>query len=182
MQLKRMARIIKMSKAYMILKVFVDSSDKELVQKYKDAAIAHNLKNSDSEYHDAGFDLFVPHEYNAQPNTMISIDHKVKCSAKMYSYTSSTYNACYFMFPRSSIVKTPLRMANSTGIIDSGYRGNIKAVFDVLHSSYTVNKFDRCVQICAPSLVPIIVYIVDRVEELGEQTSRSEGGFGSTGR
>jgi dUTPase len=37
------------------------------------------------------------------------------------------------------------------------------------------------VQICAPGLVPIIVELVDSLEELGE-TARGEGGFGSTGR
>jgi dUTPase len=37
-------------------------------------------------------------------------------------------------------------------------------------------------QICAPSLVPIYVHIVNSVEELGPNTSRGEGGFGSTGK
>ena len=34
------------------------------------------------------------------------------------------------MYPRSSIYKTPLRLANNTGIIDSGYRGNLMGAFD----------------------------------------------------
>ena len=36
-------------------------------------------------------------------------------------------NIGYYLYPRSSISKTPLILANSVGIIDSGYRGNIKA-------------------------------------------------------
>jgi dUTPase len=36
----------------------------------------------------------------------------------------------YFIFPRSSIWKKPLRLANSTGIIDSGYRGEIGVALD----------------------------------------------------
>jgi dUTP pyrophosphatase len=165
----------------MILKIFVDSDDQELVNRYSQAAIVHNAKR-ESDYHDAGFDLFVPSTHYVQPNTTVMIDHKIKCSAKIYSFTSATSNACYYLYPRSSIVKTPLRMANSTGIIDSGYRGNIKAVFDVMHTSYTVNKFDRCVQICAPSLIPILVQIVSSIDDLGDPTERNEGGFGSTGR
>jgi dUTPase len=47
---------------------------------------------------------------------------------------------------------------------------------------YIINKYDRLVQICAPGLVPIIVEVVDKVEELGEKTERGSGGFGSTGR
>jgi dUTPase len=38
------------------------------------------------------------------------------------------------------------------------------------------------VQICAPGLVPILVQIVDSMEELGGETARGGGGFGSTGR
>ena len=85
------------------------------------------------------------------------------------------------MYPRSSISKTQLRLANSTGIIDAGYRGNLMAMFDV-EESHTGTKFDRYIQICAPSLVPIIVEIVDSLEDLGEETERGTGGFGSTGK
>jgi dUTP pyrophosphatase len=97
------------------------------------------------------------------------------------------------MYPRSSISKTNLRLANSVGIIDAGYRGNIMGMFDIVNideakmskymtEDYIINKYDRLVQICAPGLVPIIVEVVDKVEELGEKTERGSGGFGSTGR
>jgi len=36
-------------------------------------------------------------------------------------------------------------------------------------------------QICAPNLMPIHVTIVEKLEDLGEQTLRGTGGFGSTG-
>jgi len=39
---------------------------------------------------------------------------------------------------------------------------------------------DKLVQICAPGLVPIIVEIVNKENELGAPTLRAEGGFGST--
>jgi dUTP pyrophosphatase len=69
------------------------------------------------------------------------------------------------------------------GIIDSGYRGDLIGAFDCKtpSSQYVVLKQDKLVQICAPGLVPIIVELVDSLAELGE-TSRGEGGFGSTGR
>jgi dUTP pyrophosphatase len=89
------------------------------------------------------------------------------------------------MYPRSSISKTRLRLANSTGIIDAGYRGHLMGMFDVVYNNdttdYCVKKFDRYLQICAPELVPIVVNIVDSLEDLGEQTERGQGGFGSTG-
>ena len=36
----------------------------------------------------------------------------------------------YLLLPRSSVAKTPLRMSNSVGLIDSGYRGELKIVLD----------------------------------------------------
>jgi dUTP pyrophosphatase len=100
------------------------------------------------------------------------------------------------MYPRSSISKIPLRLANSTGIIDAGYRGHLTGMFDVVfdaarcqndlsddnEADFFGKKFDRYVQICAPGLVPILVEVVNTLEELGEETERGSGGFGSTGR
>jgi dUTP pyrophosphatase len=110
------------------------------------------------------------------------------------------------MYPRSSVSKTPLRLANSTGIIDSGYRGHLMGMFDVLNTQtqtktqtkrqinnnqdtdpdpdpdFVGQQFDRFLQICAPGLVPILVEVVDDIDELGEETERGAGGFGSTGR
>ena len=95
------------------------------------------------------------------------------------------------MYPRSSLSKTKLRLANSTGIIDSGYRGSLIGMFDVVNINCNdenkeydeiVFPYTRMVQICAPGLVPIYVEMVNTVEELGEKTLRNNGGFGSTGK
>jgi dUTPase len=53
---------------------------------------------------------------------------------------------------------------------------------DDREADYFGNKFDRYLQICAPGLVPIIVEVVNNKEDLGEETERGNGGFGSTGR
>ena len=96
----------------------------------------------------------------------------------------------YYLYPRSSIVKTSMRLANSVGIIDSGYRGEIMAVVDKHDTSNdwkTVLKrdckqYDRLFQICAGDLQPFRVEIVDNESELSGITERGCGGFGSTGR
>ena len=91
------------------------------------------------------------------------------------------YPAGYYSYPRSSISKTPLMLANSVGIIDSGYRGEIIGAFRNLSSSnYTIEKHSRLLQICAPDLRPIHVELVD--EPFFNTTERGSGGFGSTGR
>jgi len=87
----------------------------------------------------------------------------------------------YFLYPRSSTgTKTPLRLANSIGIIDSGYRGNYIAAFDNIRSeSFKVERLQRLVQICPPNLTyPLRVELVEELE----QTTRGAGGFGSTGK
>ena len=107
----------------------------------------------------------------------------------MFVESGKNYNTGYYMHPRSSLSKTQLRLANSTGIIDAGYRGHLMGMFDVVNieqhkrssdADYFGKKYDKYLQICAPGLVPIIVEIVGTKEELGEETARGEGGFGST--
>ena len=62
--------------------------------------------------------------------------------------------------PRSSISKTPLRLANSIGLIDGGYRGEIMAMCDNIKTdSYTVEKGQRLFQIvcdCSPITYDLI--------------------------
>ena len=90
-----------------------------------------------------------------------------------------TEGSSFFLIPRSSISKTPLRMANSIGLIDSGYRGELLAVVDnTSDTDYVVEKDSRLFQIVNPDLIPFLR--VEYVSELSE-TNRGEGGFGSTG-
>ena len=86
------------------------------------------------------------------------------------------------LYPRSSLSKTPLRLANSVGIIDSGYRGNIIGMFDCRCDEYKINYMDRLVQICDPTMCPIYVELVEKESDLGVNSTRGDGGFGSTGR
>ena len=85
----------------------------------------------------------------------------------------------YFLFPRSSISKTPLRMANSIGLIDGGYRGEIMASCDNIKDHvYRVNKGQRLFQLVAFDSSPITYSIKEELTE----TSRGKDGFGSTGK
>jgi len=88
------------------------------------------------------------------------------------------------MYPRSSLSKTPLRLANSVGIIDAGYRNNLIGAFDLIKNhveTYFVEKHSRLLQICSPILCPIYVELVTTQADLSTLTERNEGGFGSTG-
>lgn len=181
---------------YMILSIYLDNNNSEFRNIYETSVASHNkklFKNID--FMDAGFDLTVP--YNEDKNNVFGmtnctashvnkIDLQVKCAAQMcvLSGTSvvKTYNTGYYMYPRSSISKSCVRMANNVGIIDSGYRGRLLAMVDnVYEPVYNVSAYDRYFQICAPGLVPVIVRIVNTEAELGQPTVRGANGFGSSG-
>ena len=168
---------------FMRLKIFVDSIDNELKQKYEESINQHHLKlHKNMDHIDAGFDLFSPETKQISSINVNKLDYKIICSAEIVRHNNSSYNTGFYMYPRSSISKSNLRLANNIGIIDAGYRGHLMGMFDVIYvNETTVNKFDRHLQICAPGLMPITVEIVNSIEELGEKTARCDGGFGSTG-
>jgi dUTP pyrophosphatase len=84
----------------------------------------------------------------------------------------------FFLMPRSSIYKSGLMMANSAGVIDKSYRGELKAPVWSMTGQSTVLKGERWFQIVAPDMGWIRnVRLVDSLPE----TERGTGGFGSTG-
>lgn len=80
---------------------------------------------------------------------------------------------------RSSMSKTPLRCANSVGIIDADYRGELSIVYENIScSDYTMFRGDRIAQLI---IVPIAIVDVEEAQTLSE-TERGDGGYGSTGK
>ena len=116
-------------------------------------------------------------------NLGVKVNHKIKCSMIKKKAGKPDKIVGYYLYPRSSLgTKSTLRLSNSVGIIDSGYRGNIIAAFDNHGNDHIIDKGDRVVQICPPDLChPIKVEIVDSEADLGDKTVRGGGGFGSTG-
>lgn len=83
------------------------------------------------------------------------------------------------LFPRSSVYKTGLSMANAVGVIDSDFRAAISAVFYKRRQYVEPYKAgDRVAQLV---IVPIANVEFVEVDKLSE-TERGAGGFGSTGR
>jgi len=204
---ENLSKLLNKCDKVMYLKIFVDGSY-NLKKMYHAAVDKHNNNLLNNKFFDAGFDLFLPE--NEDPteiekwddnipffgtgwnnrSPVNKVDFKLKCSAQMYCDTGKNFSTGYYMYPRSSLSKTKLRLANCVGIIDSGYRGNLIGMFDVVNrpnsstdadADYFAKVNDRLVQICAPGLVPIYVEVVDFIEDLGNETERGSGGFGSTG-
>lgn len=116
----------------------------------------------------AGFDLYAT---NIEESNGILTIHTGIAVEIPYGYAG-------FLFPRSSVYKTGLSLANSVGVIDSSYRGEIMCKFRILNKDAPMYKVgERCCQLIILP-VPDVDYV--ETEELSE-TSRGVGGFGSSG-
>ena len=120
---------------------------------------------------DAGLDLYVLEDQTFKPGETGKIKLGISCE--------NVDGKGYFLFPRSSISKTPLRMANSIGLIDGGYRGEIMAVCDNIKDyEFSISKGDRLFQLVSADLSSIEFEIVENLSS----STRGKGGFGSTGK
>ncbi len=160
---------------------------------YEEAVTANNISIDSNTYFDAGFNLICPAEVKVDGFSTTKFDLGVRGAMDFITteYDGNantniryTMSVGYFLYPRSSTgTKTPLRLANSVGVIDAGYRGNYIAAFDNNRpAAFTVEQFQRLVQICPPNLTyPLRVELVEDAE-LDLDTERGAGGFGSTGK
>ena len=124
--------------------------------------------------HAGAYDISAKQDYIVRANTLGNlIDTGI-------SIQPSNKNVQCLLLPRSSIgTKTPLRYANSVGLIDSDYTGTIKVCVDnVSNEDYVIKKNERIGQLLfvRPELVNIMS--VDKLKD----TKRGVGGFGSTGK
>jgi dUTPase len=206
--------LMKKCSSVMYLKIFIDDDiHPDFHREYAAAVKNHNEKVCKHDFPDAGFDVLLPPQKNKRHmseeirffgNISNRMNFGIQMSADLItSRICSKYNYCmkrndecivtnsfptgYYLYARSSLGKTPLRLSNQVGIIDSGYRGSLIGLFDASWPSgqdpdayYLARPLDRMVQICAPMLCPIFVEIVDSLDALGKPTERNTGGFGST--
>ena len=135
---------------------------------------------------DSGFDLYVPKTVVIPPGRIKLINMGVKCavSKKEWNHTYQLWTvpvpSPYYLYARSSVSKLGIILANSVGIIDSGYRGSLMAAFyNTSEEQVEIVEGDRIVQICMPDLS--YNFTINCVDEL-DKTERGEGGLGSTGK
>lgn len=97
------------------------------------------------------------------------------------------------LLARSSIYKSSVRLCNAIGLIDAGYRGEVKAKVDVLDSEpededvepepEKIKQGTRLFQLVHHTFLPWKrVVLVDALRDLpAAPDGRGAGGFGSTG-
>lgn len=122
---------------------------------------------------DAGWDLYACEIVHDKPNIGQTVIHTGIAVEVPVGYVG-------LIFPRSSVVKTGYRLGNGVGVIDPGYVGEIKLVFDLFRVAtqpvYEVG--DRCGQIMLIKNTEFDWEVVDGFNN----TTRGTGGFGSTGK
>ena len=147
-----------------------------------------NYYSSYTSHHegDSGVDLIFKEDQTFEPNSLgNTIDLGISCSMTITTRISTKYSnaeekrwSSYFLLPRSSIGKTPLRLSNSVGLIDAKYQGPIMAKVDNLSKEpFSIKKGEKLFQIVGPSLQEIEVEVIN---DLGNNGTRGTGGFGST--
>jgi dUTP pyrophosphatase len=148
------------------LRIKVQNSDNIDIKHFYESFQSHH--NGDS-----GIDLYHFNEVKVDFLKVGTIDLLVQC--EMIDLTTGQF-VSYYLVPRSSISKTPFQLANSIGIIDAGYRGNIMAKVRCFDTNGATMGCGSFFQIIAPDMQPIQVKVVESLSE----TSRGDGGFGST--
>jgi len=120
---------------------------------------------------DAGFDL-----YAIDDGTNTRYGYREYGTALAFEIPEGYVGLVY---PRSSISERGMMLYNSTGVIDSGYRGEVTVRFRLLDGEHTkyYRRGDRIAQLVV-QLIPEIT--IEEVQDLSA-SSRGSGGYGSTG-
>ena len=133
---------------------------------------------------DSGADLRFPADVTVPPSgltgsgvpTLVDLDVRVRCLAQGAPTP-------YLLVARSSIGKTPLFLANSVGVIDRGYMGNLKvAIHNLSDAAYVVKRGTSLFQVVRADLEPACVLVTGAGHAaFSAASTRGDGGFGSTG-
>lgn len=161
----------------MPLTLYIKPTNSAHAELYRDAATAYN--NTPYGERNSGFDLYMDTSDIQQVSPYGWI---VGQGCHAVATAEDGTPRAFWLAPRSSIVKTHWRLANSLGLIDATYRGIIRAGLSPITpipEGPTDDK-QRYVQLAAPSLEPwAAVHVVDELPVVA--TARGAGGFGSTG-
>ena len=131
---------------------------KLLIKPLIDLAKKYYSKHNHFHKGDAGLDLYILKDQTIKAGETVKIKLGISCE--------NIDGKGYLLFPRSSISKTPLRLANSIGLIDWGYRGEIMAVCDNIKDyDFSISKGDRLFQIVSSDMSSIEFEIANELSE-----------------
>lgn len=121
---------------------------------------------------DAGFDLVAAEDVTLRPGQRATVPTGLAVAIPE--------GFAGFVLPRSGhAARHGVGVVNSPGLVDSGYRGEVKVLL-VNHGSDEVH-FERGERIAQLMITPVPVVDLTEVAVL-DDTARGAGGLGSTGR
>lgn len=123
----------------------------------------------------SGMDLHANKNINLYPDTYVLIPTGI------YMEIPSGYEGQ--VRPRSGLAaKHGVTVLNAPGTIDSDYRGEIKVLL-INHGKnvFPIGKGDRIAQLVIVKVEQVKLILVNHIEKLSD-TTRGNGGFGSTGK
>lgn len=161
------------------MSLYIYVADEELRNLYKQHLAEKHR------YTDSGLDLLMPQqaiEFNDN-----CLGQTIHTNIIVASLTESGNPAPCLLLPRSSITGTCLRLSNSIGLIDMGYRGEVMAKCDCVDPDckvYHIEQGKRIFQLVQHNFMPWKeIRLVNAMDELPKPPdNRGAGGFGSTGR
>ena len=123
-------------------------------------------------YGDAGMDLRSQQAVDIMPRGTVMVGTGV--------HVQIPHGYVGLVFPRSGIASNRgINLTNNVGVIDSGYRGEIKLpLYNAGYKPASVTKGERVAQLI---IVPFATCQCVEVDEL-DPSERGESGFGSSGR
>ena len=147
----------------------------EIDQSVKDYYLNYKPSHKD----DSGLDLPTCKNVTIdRKNPFGTIEFGISCA--MIDNTTNNFTG-FYLYPRSSFSKYPLLCSNSVGIIDAGYRGEIKGKVRWIpfknENVFSIEQNLKLFQICAPDLSAFKINIVSELPD----STRGSNGFGSTG-
>jgi len=132
---------------------------------YNDAIIPSKSRNSD-----AGYDLTIIKKVKDLTNVTSLYDTGIKLEIPNGYYVE--------VFPRSSLSKSGYMLANSVGIIDQGYTGNI--LIALTRTNGIIEEIKLPFKCCQMILKKQEYVILEEIKGELSETDRADGGFGST--
>ena len=103
--------------------------------------------------------------------------HKVKIGCGFAIHLDE--NTCALLLPRSGLGTAGIRLANTVGLIDADYQGEVIASIE--NQGNDVFNLEPLARIAQLVLVPFIRPRFEIVDDFTVATKRGTGGFGSTG-
>ena len=121
---------------------------------------------------DIGYDLYSDGEYVIEPNKVVLVHLGIAIQLPK--------NIGGFVLPRSGLAsKHLIAPINAPGLIDPGYTGELMVpLMNYSEETYTVSRHERVAQLVTISTGTISFEEVKNLDD----SDRSEGGFGSTGK